>query len=304
VVALCQAQGVPAALLPTYTYGVDSVHGTSGGNPNLTPETAETYSIGGVWSPQFDNALFADLQVSVDYYNIKIANAVGSLALTSILPRCFNSDGVSNPGYSTSNVYCQQITRDPNTGDIVLGRQGLLNLATYGTDGVDAQINWNFELDALGLSENAGNIRLSSAISYLNSFKVASLPGSPILDYAGSIGNASVSPEISHPRWKSYTTLGYDVGPFSAAVHWRMIDAMRHQNQVVDPTDTTPGVPAYNYFDADIHWTVRDGLIVSGGVTNIGDTAPPFVSGQPLTTDTATYDIIGRAYYITLKAHL
>jgi RNA polymerase sigma factor (sigma-70 family) len=30
--------------------------------------------------------------------------------------------------------------------------------------------------------------------------------------------------------------------------------------------------------------------------------APPFVSGQPLTTDTATYDIIGRTYYAGFKA--
>jgi outer membrane receptor protein involved in Fe transport len=304
VAALCQAQGVPAALLPTYTYGVDSVHGTSGGNPNLTPETAKTYSIGGVWTPQFGTPLLSTLQVSVDYYNISIRNAVGSLALTTILPNCFNADGVSNPTYSVNNVYCQQITRDTNTGDIVLGREGLLNLASYGTDGVDAQIDWGFDLDALGFAEGSGAVHVSSAVSYLSSFNVASLPGSPILNYAGSIGNASVSPEISHPKWKSNTTFGYAIGPLSAAVHWRMIDAMKHQNQVGNPSDTTPGVPSYNYFDADIHWTATENLTLSAGITNIGDNTPPFVSGQPLTTDTATYDIIGRSYYITVKAHL
>jgi DNA-binding response OmpR family regulator len=29
---------------------------------------------------------------------------------------------------------------------------------------------------------------------------------------------------------------------------------------------------------------------------------PGFVSGQPLTTDTATYDIIGRTYYVGFKS--
>ncbi|HEY0802264.1 MAG TPA: TonB-dependent receptor, partial [Steroidobacteraceae bacterium] len=123
VAALCQAQGIPAALYPTYTYGVDSVHGTSGGNPKLTPETADTYSVGTVWSPHFDSALMRKFQVSVDYYHISIANAVGSLSLTDILPRCFNSDGISNPTYSANNIYCQQIARDHNTGDIVLGHE-------------------------------------------------------------------------------------------------------------------------------------------------------------------------------------
>ena len=302
VLALCQAQGIPAALLPNYTYGVDSVHGTSGGNPKLTPETADTYSIGAVWTPGFDSPLFQNLQLSVDYYNIKIQNAVGTLALTSILPRCFNSDGVSNPTYSNGNIYCQQITRDTSTGDIVLGREGLLNLATYSTDGVDTQIDWKFGLDALGLSEGAGRVQISSVITYTNSFKVASLPGSPVLDYAGSIGNASVSPEIAHPKWKANTTFGYAIGPFQAALHWRYIDQMKHQDLVGNPTATTPGVPAYSYFDIDAHWRIREGLELSGGVTNIEDKGPPFVSGQPLTTDTATYDIIGRTYYATIKA--
>ncbi len=301
VLALCQAQGIPAALLANYTYGVDSVHGTSGGNPKLTPETAKTYSVGAVWTPRFESPLLQNLQISVDYYDIKIENAVGTLALTSILPRCFNSDGISNPTYATGNVYCQQITRDTSTGDITLGREGLLNLATYSTDGVDTQIDWNFGLDAVGLPESAGKVRISSVITYTNSFKVASLPGSPVLDYVGSIGNASVSPEIAHPKWKANTTVGYAMGPFQAAVHWRFIDKMKHQDLVSNPAASTPGVPAYNYFDIDGHWLIRQGLELSAGVTNIGDKGPPFVSGQPLTTDSATYDIIGRTYYATLK---
>jgi iron complex outermembrane receptor protein len=302
VAALCQAQGIPAALYPTYTYGVDSVHGTSGGNPKLTPETANTYSVGTVWSPHFESDLMRKFQVSVDYYHISISNAVGSLSLTDILPRCFNSDGISNPTFSAANIYCQQIVRDRNTGDIVLGHEGLLNLASYKTDGVDTEIDWGFGLGALGLSDNAGAVRLNSMITYTHTFKVSSLPGSPVLDYAGSIGNSEVSPEMAHPHWKANTAFGYSIGPVSAAVHWRYIAAMKHQDLVVDPTATTPGVGTYNYFDLDAHWNVIEHLELTAGLTNIGDKAPPFVSGQPLTTDTATYDIIGRTYFVGFKA--
>jgi outer membrane receptor for ferrienterochelin and colicin len=77
---------------------------------------------------------------------------------------------------------------------------------------------------------------------------------------------------------------------------------MKHQDLVVDPTSTTPGVPTYNYFDIDAHWAVIDHLELVAGLTNIGDKGPPFVSGQPLTTDSATYDIIGRTYYVGFKA--
>jgi outer membrane receptor protein involved in Fe transport len=302
VAALCQAQGVPTALYPTYTYGVDSVHGTSGGNPNLTPETADTFSVGTVWTPHFDSPLMHKFQVSVDYYRISISNAVGSLSLTDILPRCFNSDGISNPTYSAGNIYCQQIVRDHNTGDIVLGHEGLLNLASYKTDGIDTEVDWSFGLDALGLSDRAGAFHLNSLIAYTHTFKVSSLPGSPVLDFAGSIGNTEVSPEMAHPRWKANTSFGYAIGPVSAALHWRYIAAMKHQDLVVDPTSTTPGVPTYNYFDVDAHWAVIEHLDLNAGLTNIGNKAPPFVSGQPLTTDSATYDIIGRTYYVGFRA--
>jgi iron complex outermembrane receptor protein len=302
VAALCQAQGVPAALYPNYTYGVDSVHGTSGGNPNLTPETADTYSIGTVWIPHFSSDLMHRFQVSVDYYHIAISNAVGSLALTDILPRCFNSDGVSNPTYSATNIYCSQITRDRSTGNIVLGHEGLLNLASYKTDGIDTEIDWSFGLGALGLSDSAGTFRLNSMINYTHTFNVSALPGSPVLDYAGSIGNTQVSPEMAHPHWKANTAFGYLIGPVTTTLHWRYIAAMKHQDVVVDPTSTTPGVGTYNYFDFDAHWAVVEHLELTAGLTNIGNKNPPFVSGQPLTTDTATYDIIGRTYYVGFKS--
>ena len=207
VLALCAAQGIPAAILPAYTYGSVSVPGSNGSNPNLTPERAKTWSAGVVLAPRFSNALFHNLQLSVDYYNIKIANAIGSLSLTDILPRCFNSDGVSNPSFSVANPYCQRITRETSGGSIILGQQGLFNFATYTVSGADAQLNWRFGLDALGMSPGAGTIGLNSLVSYLKNYKVAGLLGSPTLNYAGSVGYGGVGGDISHPKWKANTAL-------------------------------------------------------------------------------------------------
>jgi outer membrane receptor protein involved in Fe transport len=302
VVALCEAQGVPASLIGNYTYGLSSISGQSGGNVGLKPETADTYSVGGVWNPGFATSLARTLSISVDYYRIKIAGAIGSIALSDILQRCFNVDGSSNPTYTNANTYCQLITRDRSNGSIVLGRQLLLNLATYQTDGIDFQGDWGFDLDALGLPDNAGSFRLTSLITYTRSFDVASLPGAPALDFAGSIGNSAVSNDIAHPHWKANTSFGYKHGPLSAGVRWRFIGAMIHQDQVVSPTATTRGVPAYSYFDLDAHYNFLDRFDISAGITNIADKGPPLVSGTPLTTDSATYDILGRSYFVALKA--
>ena len=302
VQALCLAQGVPSSIYPTFVYSNDTVFGTSGGNPNLTPENADSYTIGAVYTPRFDSLLFSTLNMSIDYYNISISDAIGTLALTTIIPRCFNSDGVSNPTYSNSNVFCQQFTRDANSGAISFAREGALNIATYETDGVDAQFDWGFPLEAVGLPASAGSVRLNTVVTYLLGFDVASLPGSPVLDYAGSIGNSSVSPQIAHPRWKANTSIGYTNGPFTVTATWRYIDEMIHQDKVANPASATPGVPAYSYFDVNAAFRINDRFNLTAGLTNVTDEEPPFVSGQPLTTDSATYDIIGRTFFVGIKA--
>lgn len=300
VQALCLAQGVPAAIYPTFTYVNDTAFGSTGGNPNLTPEKADSYTFGAVLSPRSSSPWFRGFNLSIDYYNISIRDAIGTLTLTTILPRCFNSDGVSNPNFSATNLFCQQITRDTNSGAISFGREGALNLATYKTDGIDGQLDWAIPLEAFG-SNSSSTVRFNTVVTYLMGFQVSSLPGSPVLDYAGSIGNSAVSPQISHPRWKANTSIGFSSSWFTVSGTWRFIDQMVHQDLIANAASTTPGVPAYSYFDANAVFRVKERFEFSLGLTNITDVAPPFVSGQPLTTDSATYDIIGRTFFVGAK---
>jgi outer membrane receptor protein involved in Fe transport len=304
VQALCIAQGIPAALYPTYTYGVASVSGSDGSNPNLTPERAKTYSFGFVFTPQLGGAESGDLQLSVDYYHIKITDAIGSLLLTDILPRCFNSDGASNSGYSVANAYCQRIARDPLTGVILLGQQGLFNFATYTVAGIDTQLNWRFGLDKLGMPAAAGHIEVTTMASYLKDYTVAGLLGSPTLNYAGSVGFGGVGGDISHPHWKINNVLTYVKDPLSVSLVWRYIGNMIHSDQVASPASTTAGVPSYSYLDLNAHYEINKRFTVGIGVTNLTDKTPPFVSAAPLTTDAATYDVIGRTWFASIKATL
>jgi outer membrane receptor for ferrienterochelin and colicin len=69
----------------------------------------------------------------------------------------------------------------------------------------------------------------------------------------------------------------------------------------VDPKATTPGVPAYNYFDLDVHYVVNDHFAIGAGVTNLADKGPPYVSAASLRTDPALYDIIGRTWFVSTK---
>lgn len=302
VQALCLAQGIPSALFPTYSYGISTVPGKDGSNPNLTPERATTYSFGMVLTPRFESPWFKRVQLSVDYYNIRIKDAIGSLLLSDILPRCFNSDGTSNSGYSVNNAFCQRIARDPLTGQISLGRQGLFNFATYTVSGIDVQFNWRVGLDALGMSSDSGHIELNTSASYLKDYTVAGLLGSPTRNYAGSAGFGGVGGGISHPRWKINTGLTFEKDWFNTTLQWRHISSMVHSDKLANPASTTLGVSAYNYFDLNAQFEISERFTFGVGITNLTDKGPPFISASPLTTDAATYDVIGRTFFASIKA--
>jgi outer membrane receptor protein involved in Fe transport len=160
------------------------------------------------------------------------------------------------------------------------------------------------------LPENAGRFRFQTFVSYVHSLQISGVPGVPNIDFAGSIGDTqtamqadgtSVS-DLSHPKWKANTMLGYTIGPVGAALHWRYIAAM--QDFMDGPGSGDPGVPAYSYFDLDANYQVTSRIQLTGGLTNLFNKQPPRVAGAPLLTDAATYDVMGRTYYVGVKASI
>ncbi|WP_153037863.1 TonB-dependent receptor domain-containing protein, partial [Rhodanobacter sp. FW510-R10] len=215
----------------------------------------------------------------------------------------------SNPIYSESNAFCQRITRDPNTGAITLGRESSENIGSYVTTGVDMEAHWGFPLHDLGLPLG-GRVKLQTFLSYVHSLTISGVPGVAASNYAGSIADTSTAlaadgssiSDLSHPRWKANTTFGYSIGPVSAALHWRYISGMA--DLMGGAGSGYPGVPAYNYFDLDAHWQATHNIMLTAGVTNLTDKAPPRIAGAPLLTDAATYDVVGRTYFIGFKAKI
>src|SRR5690606_11950970 len=104
------------------------------GNPDLEPEISDTYSAGLVIRSPSASPLLSRLQASIDYYNIKISDAIGTLPFATGLARCFNADG-SNPNYDPANVNCSVVARNQE-GRIADALIPTLNLAQYQTTGI------------------------------------------------------------------------------------------------------------------------------------------------------------------------
>ncbi|HEY0939866.1 MAG TPA: TonB-dependent receptor [Steroidobacter sp.] len=290
---LCVETGIPAAVIGNFQSQTVATASVSSGNLDLTPETADTYTAGIVFSSIAESAWLSKLSLSVDYFSIDIKDVIGPVNGLSALNKCYNLDG-SNPTYSPSNVYCQLINRDAS-GQLVLIRTPYMNLGGRRTKGVDIALDWRLPASILGIQSD-GEFFLNSNIGYMLSFEDALFPGDRFVDSAGTNG-AQVD---SRPKSKRFTTLGYRQGPAQVSLHWQYISAMRDRSILTNPASTVVGSPSYNKFDLSGRYRLNDGVDVRFSITNLLDEAPPFAaSGQY--TDGGVYDIIGRAFTLGVR---
>ncbi len=301
--ALCVAQGVPSSLISTFQNINPGAVTTTVGNPNLKPEAADTYTFGVVIKSPLSNPILSGIQASIDYYNIDIKDAIGLVTGNVDLFNCFNP--AINPTLTNANPYCQQITRLPSSGQITNINTPEFNLASYKTSGIDFELNWKIGLDAVGLDSKWGTVSFEGIASYLQTFEIQNLPGAPTLSYAGTIGNTQIDPfSDAHPTWKAKATIGWQVWDLQTDFHWRFIGGMKSASNVGN-TGTTPGVSPISYFDWDATWHMSKKLDLSAGVYNLLDPTPPVVNRSlagGLATDPNTYDLIGRQFFLGIKA--
>ncbi len=299
VAALCVAQGIPLAAISTYQFPTTATGQVIPGNPNLTPERANTFNVGAVFNAPRNSGIFGDFSLSVDYYNIKINKVISPVPGVTVLSKCYNLDG-SNPSYSATNEFCQLVRRDAN-GVLLNVTTPFLNLGSLNTDGVEVQIHWGVPVGFLGKSSK---LYVDSAIGWLNNYKVQLLSGAAIQNFTqisnGGAGTNSVPPRAT-PQWKALTTIGVKSDTFGLGLRWRYQGSLNDISSVLTPANTQIGVKAYNLFDLFGTVKVNDRLEFRAGVTNLFDKGLPFVASSQNSTDPALYDVIGRSFYMGVK---
>ena len=292
--ALCIAQGVPASLVDGYTYSGSANAAFRIGNPDLQEETADSYTIGAVFQPDFMLGLLSNFSASIDYYNISVDDAIGYLTSPLALNQCYNFTG-QNPDYDPQNINCQLIERDAS-GLLAEIEEPLFNLASYQTSGID------FQVDAAVDIGGVGRMFLNSAVTYVIDYKIQSTSSDPVLDYAGTVGNAQIDGFSStHPAWKHVTTLGLAGDTGSLSLRWRYIGQQDNSAIVSNPDSEADGVPSVSYFDLVGRLNVDDRFELRAGVNNLFDRQPPEFGGNSV-TPTSTYDVIGRRFFVGATA--
>ncbi|WP_107394105.1 TonB-dependent receptor domain-containing protein [Sphingomonas fennica] len=258
----------------------------SGGNPDLTPETSNSFTVGVVLQPRF----LRGFDLTVDYWDIKIDNVVTSLAYTTLMNSCVNASG------GPDQAYCQFVHRDPVTGEVDYVQAQYANLAGQRARGIDIGANYRVPI-------GAGEMRLGFSGTYLLEQTTISQVGSAGTDNSGA---------WNYPRFKGTLITSYSLGKFTLGVNTRMISAAKYSATAQsDETYEIPRIPAYFMNDITLNIRATDKYMFSFGVKNVSDKGPPFfLQDTPTTphqtvgnnTGNAYYDAIGRYFFVKVDA--
>ncbi len=288
---LCLAQGMSPAVIDNYVFGNEQTNGYSGGNPNLSEETADTWSVGLVYQSQFQSPWLSRFSAAIDYYNIEIEDVIDSISISDALNGCFNGTG-ENPNYDAGNSYCQQFSRSKTDGSIIDAIETLANLGSLKTSGLDLQVDWGVHLADVG-GPDWGLFNVNAVIGWLATREDSVVAGSPFIDRKGTISDDFGN---TFPEWKSLVSANWAQGPFSVTARWRRVGEMTiyGSDEKLDAT---------HYFDLMGSWAINDTVSLRAGVNNVGDQQPRvWDPGVQANTDPSTYDVLGRRYFVGLTA--
>jgi len=259
-----------------------SIPGVQIGNPDLSEETAKSWTAGVVIEPRF----IPGLHISLDWYNIKIANAINTPTAEEVAELCVDAPDLNN-------VFCDAITREFGTAAITDFSIQPANVASFRTVGLDFQLDYRLDPADLGIGSNLGlfNIRLMG--NYLDKLTFISVPGAELDDDRT---------EQFAPKWQvtldvtwrlDPITVNYGFNYFSKTTRYSLEDLAG------DPDLASKANIFYNArhtHDIQINWDIEKKASFYIGMNNIFNQKPDIATFYPVSP-------VGRFVYAGFKVN-
>lgn len=255
-----------------------------GGNRDLIPETADTYTAGFVFTPEIGGN---DLSITVDWWRIELDNAISSYGVQYILNQCYVEGDQSQ-----CDLIARRLDQDYTIREII---DGNVNVATQTGEGVDTEVRYDFDTDF-------GQFELSMLWAYLAERTKTPLPGDPEEGLVGRHTNTTSEDGGTYARNKVNFSARFHTGDFTVSYLGEYIHDI--VATATYNTDYTYGVDSILYHDLVFDYTL-DALgetRLTAGFTNLTDEAPPYIDpGFNANTDPNTYRMFGRGYFLRLS---
>ncbi len=247
--ANCAADGI---VQPFQSFIVNaSQEATLSGNPNLDSEIAESFTYGVIITPRF----LENFVISVDWFDIEIANAIENLQAVDILNACYDSSAF--PGEPA----CELFARD-GTGQINRMNTGFVNVGLVEFKALQSTMSY-----ATGLGR-FGDLDLS--LNYLYTDEQLETPGS---------GNTvKLDGQIGRSKNRVTTTATWSIGDWTWFNQYRWLDSAVFNNADDVNTRNVPGVSSWFVWDTSVVYRLNDNIELQLNVDNLLDRDVPFAA--------------------------
>ena len=285
---------------------IQGITGFNSGNPLLSEEVSDTYTLGVVINPRSISWL-RNFAFTVDYFNITVEDAIVLTPRQFVLDQCYIQ---GNDEFCTPQFIVRRPTVEgPNSaGSINIINSTVTNSGGLKAEGIDFTMSYRQNLEDWGL---AGI--LNARFAYTHNFKnyVIPLPGSDRDVNNGEIGGVA--------KDKATGQIAWTLGDFTSVVRGSWIGPLLLDDQFRSGVTDLNGNPVTDnsffrvgdefLFDVQLRWSPGDNYEFYVGADNVFDNEPPLIptllpgTNTGVETDAGNYDAIGRRFYAgaTLK---
>ena len=256
-----------------------------GGNADLTPEEADIYTVGLVWTP---DALLPGLSLAVDYYEYDLTDAIGGLGADFILKSC-----------ATRGELCDRIDRFPD-GNVRQLDNRTTNATGLESKGVDLAVAYT------GIALPRGDLDVRLDLTRVLAHDLVQ-PDGEVIEHAGWFRDEQ---DGHFGEWKAILGLRYMWNEsFNVSLDTRFIDdVMEEFTDQFTSAESTRTLDGAIYHDLQANWSFDMGeaaSVLTFGVDNLLDEDPSFsLDGFNDNTDVRTFDTAGRFAYARLRVRL
>ena len=264
---------------------------TTTGNTALRPEVARNTEFGVIlsrpsWAPR--------LNISVDYYRIKIKSAIAALDAQTQINLCFAGVTFTCNSFDIS---------DPNNASVTVQP---FNFASIFTDGFDIEASYQVPLSGIGLP---GQVSLRGLATHVKNFvSDRGLPNTIPIQGAGvNLGQGAT------PSWKVLAVQDWTTDLFSMTLQERWISAGVISNEYIvcqtncpvstidHPTIDRNHLDSAFYVDISASYKFTDAVQGYVKVDNMFNKDAATVPSD--ITNPGLYDVVGRAFRVGMRAN-
>ena len=254
-----------------------------GGNRELVPETADTYTAGFVFTPEFGSG---DLSLTVDWWQIDLETAISSYGVQFILNQCYDEGDQSQCALIT-----RRLDQDYTIKEII---DANVNVGSQTGAGIDTEVRYNFDV-------SFGQFELAMLWAHMLERKKVPLPGAAEQDLLGKHTNTTAEDGGTYAEDKINFSARFNRGDFTVSYLAEYISAI---DATATYNDYTYQVDSLLYHDLVFDYTLdaMGETRLTAGFTNLTDEAPPYIDpGFNANTDPNTYRMFGIGYFLRIS---